>query len=74
MHMTLTAIDPPGTTDRRWRCRECGLTGTFNEIRFQPCPTAKVGNILPAHQLEAWAQGRSLCPKTRYSPSAGRKR
>ena len=64
MHMTMTAIDPPGTTDRRWRCRECGLTGTFNEIRFQPCPTAKVGTITPAEQLEAWADGRSICPST----------
>lgn len=27
MHMTLTAIDPPGSADRRWRCMDCGLSG-----------------------------------------------
>ena len=64
MHMTLTAIDPPGSADRRWRCMDCGLSGTFDDVRSKTCPAARVGNILPAHQLEAWAQGRSLCPST----------
>lgn len=64
MHMTMTALDPPGATDRRWRCTDCGLTGTFDDVRSKPCPAANVGTITPAQQLEAWAKGENLCPNT----------
>jgi hypothetical protein len=65
MHMMLTSIDPPGAADRRWRCRDCGLSGTYDHVAGQPCPAAKIGSITPEQQLEAWTKGESLCPNTR---------
>jgi hypothetical protein len=64
MHMTLTALDPPLTPDRRWRCRDCGLSGTYDAVKSQPCPKAKVDALSPEKQLEAWAAGNSVCPST----------
>lgn len=63
-HMSMIALDPPGTTDRRWRCSVCGLEGTFYVVRAQPCTKAKVGDLSPVQQLEAWVDGRSICPST----------
>jgi hypothetical protein len=65
MHMTMTAIDPPGAADRRWQCPDCGLVGTFDDVASTPCTAAKVGTITPEQQLEAWASGDSVCPSTK---------
>ncbi len=64
MHMTMVAIDPPGAANRQWRCRDCGLTGLFDDVRGKPCPAAKVGIITPEEQLVAWVKGQSVCPST----------
>lgn len=31
-HNWLTALDPPGTTDRRWKCQYCHEQGHFNDL------------------------------------------
>lgn len=37
-HVWLSAIDPPREAPpRRWRCRYCGLTGTYDEVRAVAC-------------------------------------
>ncbi len=36
-HNWLTALDPPYTDDRRWRCNYCKLEGTFEEVQAVEC-------------------------------------
>jgi hypothetical protein len=36
-HNWMTALDPPGRSDRRWQCNYCGDTGTMEEVRSRPC-------------------------------------
>jgi hypothetical protein len=62
--MTMTAMDPPGAYDRRWRCRDCGEEGTLDVLRAQSCAKARVGDLSPEQQLAAWVDGRSICPNT----------
>lgn len=64
IHMTVTALDPPGIDRRRWRCRDCGLEGQLEAIQAQPCTKAKVGDLTPDQQVAEWIDGRSVCPST----------
>lgn len=36
-HMWMTAVDPPGRPDRRWKCQYCGDEGTLKELRSRAC-------------------------------------
>ena len=63
-HMAMLAIDPPGAPNRRRRCRDCGAVGSFDEVRANPCPRARVGDMSPDQQLVAWVDGRPVCPNT----------
>jgi hypothetical protein len=63
--MTMRSVDPPGATNRRWRCSDCGEQGTFDELRAKPCAKANIGDLSPDQQIAAWVEGRSVCPNTR---------
>jgi transcription elongation factor Elf1 len=36
-HMHLIAIDPPGSTNRRWRCAYCGCRGVYSAVMASEC-------------------------------------
>jgi hypothetical protein len=63
-HASLHAVDPPGTENRLWRCKACGLTGLFDAVRAAPCKARKPAVCTADEQLQAWARGESLCPST----------
>jgi Fe-S-cluster-containing dehydrogenase component len=36
-HNWLSALDPPGSANRRWRCQYCGMEDFFDNLRAVAC-------------------------------------
>lgn len=59
-HGDIRALDPPGRSDRRWRCVDCGAEGTREAIDAIPCPAAPVAPYTVDEQLARWVAGESV--------------